>query len=112
MTLDPALLSPMSAVLAAFLIASASLCGTVIRTAARTGIKGPPPSHAAGESVYADFRCPRPTCFIVAYTRDHIELGGDEQRLVELVNRMRLFAPSSVAWTLRRRCFGPSSRFL
>jgi hypothetical protein len=31
-----------------------------------------------------------------AYTRDEISLGGDEQRLVGLMNRMRLFAPPDV----------------
>jgi hypothetical protein len=28
-----------------------------------------------------------------AYTRDEIVLGGDEPRLIGLINRMRLFAP-------------------
>jgi hypothetical protein len=31
-----------------------------------------------------------------AYTHDEITLGGDEQRLVGLINRMRLFAPHDV----------------
>ena len=31
-----------------------------------------------------------------AYTRDEIALGGDEQRLIGLINRMRLFAPTDV----------------
>jgi hypothetical protein len=31
-----------------------------------------------------------------AYTHDEITLGGDEQRLVGLINRMRLFAPQDV----------------
>ncbi len=31
-----------------------------------------------------------------AYTHDEISLGGDEQRLVRLMNRMRLFAPPDV----------------
>jgi hypothetical protein len=31
-----------------------------------------------------------------AYTHDKIELSGDEQRLIGLVNRMRLFARANV----------------
>ena len=31
-----------------------------------------------------------------AYTHDEISLGGDEQRLIGLINRMRLFAPAEV----------------
>jgi hypothetical protein len=31
-----------------------------------------------------------------AYTRDEISLSGDEQRLIGLINRMRLFAPPDV----------------
>jgi hypothetical protein len=31
-----------------------------------------------------------------AYTHDEIALGGDEQRLIGLINRMRLFAPPDV----------------
>ena len=31
-----------------------------------------------------------------AYTKDEIALGGDEQRLIGLINRMRLFAPPDV----------------
>jgi hypothetical protein len=33
---------------------------------------------------------------LYAYTLDEIALGGDEQRLVGLMNRMRLFAPPDV----------------
>ena len=31
-----------------------------------------------------------------AYTQDEIALGGDEQRMIGLINRMRLFAPPDV----------------
>ena len=31
-----------------------------------------------------------------AYTRDEIALSGDEQRMIGLLNRMRLFVPSEV----------------
>ena len=31
-----------------------------------------------------------------AYTHDEIALSGDEQRMIGLINRMRLFAPTDV----------------
>jgi hypothetical protein len=31
-----------------------------------------------------------------AYVSDEISLGGDEQRLIGLINRMRLFAPAHI----------------
>lgn len=31
-----------------------------------------------------------------AYTSDEISVGGDDQRLIGLINRMRLFAPPDV----------------
>ena len=34
--------------------------------------------------------------FLSAYTRDDIALNGDEQRLIGLINRMRLFASEEV----------------
>jgi hypothetical protein len=33
---------------------------------------------------------------VKAYIRDDIALGGEEQRLIGLINRMRLFAPPNV----------------
>ena len=48
------------------------------------------------ETVYADFVISASNLLLNAYTRDEISLGGDEQRLVGLMNRMRLFAPPDV----------------
>jgi hypothetical protein len=39
-----------------------------------------------------------------AFARDEIALAGEEQRLIELINRMRLFAPPDVVRSARR-CF-------
>lgn len=39
-----------------------------------------------------------------ACARDEIALAGEEQRLIELINRMRLFAPPDVVRSARR-CF-------
>lgn len=48
------------------------------------------------EAVYADFVMIASHLLLNAHIRDDIALGGEEQRLVGLVNRMRLFAPQPV----------------
>ena len=48
------------------------------------------------ETVYADFVMSASKLLLNAYTHDEITLGGDEQRLIGLINRMRLFAPQDV----------------
>jgi hypothetical protein len=51
---------------------------------------------AKRETVYAEFVMSASNFLLNAYTHDEIALGGDEQRLVGLMNRMRLFAPTDV----------------
>ena len=46
--------------------------------------------------VYADFITHASKLVLKAQVRDEIKLGGDEQQLIGLVNRMRLFAPPHV----------------
>lgn len=48
------------------------------------------------ESVYADFVMSASHLLLNAHILDDIALNGDEQRLVGLMNRMRLFAPQEV----------------
>ena len=51
---------------------------------------------AKRETVYADFVMSASNLLLNAYTRDEIGLGGDEQHLIGLINRLRLFAPTEV----------------
>ncbi|MBV8459046.1 MAG: hypothetical protein JO122_20825 [Acetobacteraceae bacterium] len=51
---------------------------------------------AKRETVYADFVMSASSLLLNAYIRDEMSLSGDEQRLIGLVNRMRLFAPPDV----------------
>lgn len=96
MTIDLALLSPLSAVLGAFLIGSASLTGAIYTHRSQDRLR----RHAAEidkrEAVYADFVMHAANLLLVAYVRDGLELGDEEQRLLGLINRMRLFAPAKV----------------
>ena len=48
------------------------------------------------EAVYADFVMNASHLLLSAHVRDDIALGGEEQHLVGLINRMRLFAPNEV----------------
>ena len=48
------------------------------------------------ETVYAEFVMSASHLLLNAHILDDIALNGDEQRLIGLVNRMRLFAPQEV----------------
>jgi hypothetical protein len=48
------------------------------------------------EAVYADFAMTASNLLLKAHTSDELALSGDEQRLVGLINRMRIFAPPDV----------------
>jgi hypothetical protein len=51
---------------------------------------------ARRETVYTDFLEHASKILLKAYTHDGIALGGDEQHLIVLIDRMRLFAPPEV----------------
>jgi hypothetical protein len=51
---------------------------------------------AKRETVYADFAMNASNMLLNAFVHDEISLGGDEQRLIGLINRIRLFAPPDV----------------
>ena len=51
---------------------------------------------AKRETVYADFLMSASNLFLTARVQNEITLGGEEERLIGLINRMRLFAPSEV----------------
>lgn len=48
------------------------------------------------ETIYADFLMNASKLLLSAYTHDEIVLGSDEQHLIGLINRMRLFASAEV----------------
>ena len=55
-------------------------------------------SREAGDGLRR-FRDDASNLLLHAYTHDEIVLSGDEQRLIGLINRMRLFAPPNVVGT-------------
>jgi len=99
MSFDPAILSPIAAVLAACLIGSASLSAAVYTHRSQDRLHRITAEVKKRETVYADFLMSASNLLLLAYTRDEIALSGDEQHLIGLINRMRLFAPLDVVDT-------------
>jgi len=96
MAIDPALISPVSALLGALVGGVASLFGAVLTQRSHHRVQQVASEIAKRETVYADFVMGASNLLLNAYTHDEIALTGDEQHLVGLINRMRLFAPTEV----------------
>ena len=96
MHIDPALLSPLSALLGALVGGAASLLAAIYTQRGHDRIQRVANEVTKRETVYADFVMNASKLLLNAYTHDEITLGGDEQRLIGLINRMRLFAPREV----------------
>ena len=96
MLIEPAFLGPVSVLLGALVGGGASLLGTIYTQRSQDRLQRVASEIAKRETVYADFIMSASNLLLSAYTRDEISLGGDEQRLIGLMNRMRLFAPPDV----------------
>ena len=96
MYIDPALLSPVSALLGALIRGGASLLGAIYTHRSQDRDQRVAFEIAKRETVYADFVVSASNLLLNAYTHDEIALGGDEQQMIGLINRMRLFAPTDV----------------
>jgi len=96
MPFEPALLGPVCLFLGALVGGSASLLGVIYAQRCQGRLQRVASEIAKRETVYADFVMSASNLLLNAYTCDEIALGGDEQRLIGLINRMRLFAPPGV----------------
>ena len=96
MRIEPALVGPICLFLGALVGGSASLFGAIYSQRFQGRVQRIASEMAKRETVYADFVMSASSLLLNAYTRDEISLSGDEQRLIGLVNRMRLFAPPDV----------------
>jgi hypothetical protein len=92
----PPLLTSVSALFGAMIGGGASLLGAIYTQRTQGRLHRVAGEVAKREAVYADFAMSASNLLLKAYTRDEIALGGDEQRLVGLVNRIRLFASPEV----------------
>jgi len=96
MAIDPTLLSPVSALFGAIVGGTASLLGAIYTQRRQDRVQRITHEVAKRETVYAEFVMSASNLLLSAYTRDEILLGGDEQHMIGLINRMRLFAPTVV----------------
>jgi hypothetical protein len=96
LAIDPTLLSPVSALLGTLVGACASLLGAIYTQRSRDRVQRVASEIAKRETVYADFVMSASNLLLIAYTHDELVLSGDEQRMIGLINRMRLFAPTDV----------------
>ena len=96
MSIDPGLLSSVSVLLGALVGGGASLLGTIYTQRSQDRVQRVASEIAKRETVYADFVMSASNLLLNAYTHDEISLGADVQRLIGLINRMRLFAPTDV----------------
>ena len=92
MNIDIAVLTPAAALLGG----SASLVAAIYTQRSRHRAQLVSAEITRRETVYADFVMSASHLFLNARILDEIALNGDEQRLVGLINRMRLFAPQEV----------------
>jgi hypothetical protein len=99
MDLNSALLGPASALLGALIGGGTSLIATVYTQRSQDRLQRIALEVTKRETVYADFVMSASNLLLNAYIHDEIVLTGDEQHLVGLINRMRLFAPADVVDT-------------
>lgn len=96
MSIDPALLSPISALVGALIGGGMSLFATVSTQRYQDRLQRIACEVAKRETVYSEFVSHASNLLLHAYTHDEIVLSGDEQHLIGLINRMRFFAPAGV----------------
>ena len=96
MHIDPALLSPLSALLGALIGGSTSLVAAIYTQRQQDRLQRVASEVTKREAVYADFVMSASKLLLNAFTHDELAFGADEQLLVGLLNRMRLFAPPDV----------------
>jgi hypothetical protein len=96
MHIDPALLSALSALVGALMGGTASLGGAIYTQRKQDRLQRIAREATKREQVYADFIMNASKLLLDAYVHDGITLNADDQHLVGLLNRMRLFAPPNV----------------
>jgi hypothetical protein len=99
MNIEPALLSPVSALVGALIGGGTSLIAAIYTQRGQDRLQRVASEAAKRETVYSDFVLHASNLLLHAYTHNDIVLSGDEQRLMGLINRMRFFAPPAVIRT-------------
>ena len=96
MPIDPALLSTISGLVGALVGGGASLATAIYTQRHQDRLQRVARETMKREAVYADFIMYASKLLLNSYEREGFALKGDEQHLIGLANRMRLFAPPNV----------------
>ena len=96
MDINPTLLGPISALLGALIGGSTSVLAAIYSQRVQDRLQRMAHEVAKRETVYADFVMNASDMLLNAFVNNGISLSGNEQRLIGLINRMRLFAPPGV----------------
>lgn len=96
MHMDPALLSSVSALMGALIGGGASLGAAIYTQRYQDRLQRVAREVSKRETVYAEFIMNASHLLLDAYLQNEITLSAEGQRLVGLINRMRLFASSIV----------------
>ena len=96
MLVDPTLLSPVSALLGALIGGGASIVAAIYTQRTQNRLQRVASEVAKREAIYADFVTSASNLILNAYTHDDITLDGEQQRIIGLINRMRLYAATDV----------------
>ena len=99
MHIDSTLLSPLSALLGALIGGGTSLIAAVYSQRVHDRLQRLAREADKREGVYADFVMSASNMLLTALVNEGVSIGADEQHLIGLINRMRLFAPSDVVKT-------------
>lgn len=96
MQIDPPLLSALAALVGALIGGGASLAAAIYTQRYQDRQQRVARETTKREVVYADFIMSASKLLLKAHLSGGLTLGGDEQYLIGLANRMRLFAPPNV----------------
>ena len=96
MQIDPPIVSALSALVGALIGGGASVTAAIYTQRYQDRLQRVAREATKREAVYADFIMHASKLLLNAQVHEGITLNGDEQYLVGLANRMRLFAPPNV----------------
>lgn len=96
MQIDPPLLSALAALVGALIGGGASLAAAIYTQRYQDQQQRVAREATKREVVYADFIMSSSKLLLKAHLSGGLTFGGDEQYLIGLANRMRLFAPPNI----------------